>query len=263
MARPLPPPRLPRKPRGKKKSDSELNEQLSAAVAELSTPPVAAAPPTNASALPADQEPEREESIYEIMKQEMLRKKEEQEAKNAQWKQQQRPNGRPSYGRPAAAPPPPPPSIEKVSNPSDLPAVWSAARNYLAANARILENVLGNCTRIESLNPDSREVTLAIPTTHRNFTNDRAQARLEEALRAVTGLPLKLQVEFIDTPLPAPPPGSSAIGVTPLAAAQRIPPELMEAVQKQPLIQQLMTRLDATVTQVEVLAPTTQEASDT
>jgi hypothetical protein len=206
-------------------------------------------------------EPEREESIYEIMKQEMLRKKEEQEVKNAQWKQQQRtgPNGRPASGRPPTPAPPAPPAIEKVANLADLSAVWAAARNYLVAHARILESVLGNCTRIESLNPEAGEVVLAIPTTQRNFTNDKAQARLEEALRTVTGLPLKLQIQFVDAPTPAP---GSIIGVMPLGqAAQRIPPEIMQAVISQPLIQKLMTRLDATVTQVEILGSAAEESA--
>ena len=141
-----------------------------------------------------------------------------------------------------------------------MSAVWAAARNYLVAHARILESVLGNCTRIESLNPEAGEVVLAIPTTQRNFTNDKAQARLEEALRTVTGLPLKLQIQFVDAPPPTS--GSAAIGIMPLGqAAQRIPPEVMQAVTSQPLIQKLMTRLDATVTQVEILGSAAEESA--
>ena len=39
----------------------------------------------------------------------------------------------------------------------------------------------------------------------------------------------------------------------PTQAAQRVPPEIVEAVKQQPVIQQLMKTLDATVVQVELL----------
>jgi hypothetical protein len=39
----------------------------------------------------------------------------------------------------------------------------------------------------------------------------------------------------------------------PLQAAQRIPPELLDAVNKQPLIKELMKRFDASITQIEPL----------
>ncbi len=185
------------------------------------------------------------------MKQHMARKKEELDAQHAQLKHGHRP---PAPSAPAPRP------VEKAPDLADLPGVWLAARNYLLANARLLESVLGNTARIESLNPAAAEVTLAIPNTQRNFTNDKARAKLEEALRAVTDLPLKLHVNFVEPP--AAPAGSHYAGNSynlPQAAAQRIPPEVMDAVKKQPVIQELMKRLDATVTQVEILEETPPE----
>ena len=251
-------PAQPRNLRGKKKSDTERVDtgtaDPAAAEAQIAqfADEVRAMGETLQQAAPeasGEPEPDREESIYEVMKETMRRQKEELEAKNAQLKKQ-------GYGRPAAQPPPPPapPKIDKVGDLTDLAAVWTAARDYLAANARILESVLGACSRVEALDNQANQVTLAIPAAHQRFTNERAQAKLEEALRTVTDLPLRLQVNFVDQPLPAPGPG---IGVTPAGqsmAAQRIPPELMDAVKSQPIVRELMKRLDATITQVEIIA---------
>ncbi|HEY4330652.1 MAG TPA: hypothetical protein VGN88_13010 [Phycisphaerae bacterium] len=193
------------------------------------------------------------------MKQHILRQREEQEAKNAQAKQR-------GYGRPGPAPQAPAPaapaaSVEKVADLTDLPAVWLAARKYLSQSARLLESVLGNCARIESLNPSSQEVILLVPKNHTGFANEKARPRLEEALRAAAGIPLKLQVKFTDEML-APPPATGAIGTVPMAA-QRIAPEIMDAVKNQPVIKELMKRLDATVTQVEIIeTPGTPAAAD-
>jgi hypothetical protein len=158
---------------------------------------------------------------------------------------------------PAAAP-----VVQKVTDLSDLAGVWRAARNYLSQHARMLESVLGHVTKVHRLQPGEAgvlggaEVLLHVANTQERFTNDRARAKLEEALRAVTGLPLKLLVEFVEAE--APPPGvvgvvGAAGGAAPLATAQRIPPEVMEAVKSQPLVQELMKRFDATVTNVEMM----------
>ena len=211
--------------------------------------PAPSAPPDVTAAAETSAEAEPEENIYEVMKQHMVRQKEEQEVKNAQMRQQH-PHGRPQP-HPAAPPP-----VEKAADLSDLEGVWIAARNFLSQNARLLESVLGASTKIEMLNTAGAEVTLAIPNTHRNFTNDRARAKLEEALRAVTDLPLKLLVNFVeppDVPAGAYTPNGGGGSSGPLAAAQRIPPELMEAVKNQPVVRELMKRLDATVTHVEIL----------
>ena len=179
------------------------------------------------------------------MKQHMARKREELEAQQAQHKHGHHP--------PAPAAPAPRP-VEKAADLADLPGVWIAARNYLAANARLLESVLGHCTSIVSLSPQTCEVTLLIPRNFTGYANEKGRPRLEEALRAVTDLPLKLQVQFTDQPMARPPADEGrGMGTVPLAAAQRIPPEVMDAVKKQPIVRELMKRLDATVTQVEIL----------
>jgi len=218
-------------------------------------------PPEGAT--PNTAEDDGEENIYEVMKQHMARQKEELDARNAAMKQGQRPvgggqaNGRPGPTQPAPAKP----IIQRVTNLQDLPAVWTAARNYLQANATSLENVLGSCTRVGALDMENNQVTLVIPQRFTNWTNDRARAKLEEALRAVTGLTLKLQVQFIDMPGEVPP---GAIGTTDAAAgmaAQRVPPELLDAVKRQPIIKELMKRLDATVTQVEMITTSESESA--
>jgi hypothetical protein len=175
-------------------------------------------------------------------------------------RQGQRPmNGRPGPSAPAVETPRP--AIQRVTNLQDLPGIWTAARNYLVIHGKNLETVLGACTRVGALDMEAKQIKLVIPQRFANWTNDKARAKLEEALRAVTGLTLKLQVEFIEMPA-EPPPG--AIGTTDAAAgmaAQRVPPELLDAVKRQPIIKELMKRLDATVTQVEMLQ--TAEASET
>jgi hypothetical protein len=241
-----------------------------AAAAVLGTTPSPAAadgatPPANAAA-----EEDGEENIYEVMKQHMRRKQEEADAAWAAKKAQQGGYGRPGPGggppgRPGAGGAGQPAVqrstfVEKVANLADLDAVWTAARTYLAQNARMLESVLGGCTRVHALSTPpaapTPEVTLHIPKTQQNFTNDKARAKLEEALRAVTGLPLKLVVDFITPPPSAHAPGGAPGGAAPnapLQAAQRIPPELLDAVNKHPLVQELVKRLDATVTHIEPL----------
>jgi hypothetical protein len=194
----------------------------------------------------SDGEDEREESIYEVMKQTMARQKEELEARNAAQRQQQRP-----YGRPAAPVPAGAPVVQKAANLADLAGVWAAARAWLAANARLLESVLGSCSQIDSLNQQTGELLLLIPNHYRGYANDKGKPRLEEALRAVTGLPVKLNVQFTDQVVT--PPAGAAGGDGAVGVAQRIPPEIMEAVNNQPVVKALMKRLDATVTQVEIL----------
>ena len=71
-----------------------------------------------------------------------------------------------------------------------------------------------------------------------------------------------MQVQFIDMPAEAPP---GAIGTTDAAAgmaAQRVPPELLDAVKRQPIIKELMKRLDATVTQVEMITVSEAESAE-
>ena len=195
------------------------------------------------------------------MKAHMRRQKEELDAKNAQLKKDRGPQ----YGRPGPngnrpnTPPPAdtPPPTEKVSNPSDLPALWSAARNYLQGAARYLESVLGHCCNIISLDPATNEATLLVPFVQRGFTNEKARAKIEEALRAVTALPLKLTLQ-ISEETAAPPntnpndPTTTGPGA-PAATAQRISPEVIEAIKEQPIIKQLMKSLDATVVHIELL----------
>jgi hypothetical protein len=224
-----------------------------AAAAVLGTPP---APPPTDNAVPSaaglDIDEGDEENIYEVMKAHMRRQKEELEAKNAAARQQARTAGRPGPG--GAAPPPQKPAApERVTNLADTAAVWAAARRWLSANARYLESVLGHCCSVETLHPDTGEATLRVPANQRGFTNEKARAKIEEALRSVTGLPVKLAINITDDP--APPPGSGAPGTpaAPTQAAQRVPPEIVEAVKQQPVIQQLMKKLDATVVQVELL----------
>jgi hypothetical protein len=259
-------PRPPRNSRVKKKSDTELTPTQDsglgggrtqhtdidpeAAAAVLGTPP---APPPAENAVPStaglDIDEGDEENIYEVMKAHMRRQKEELEAKNAAARQHARTAGRPG---PGGAAPPKPPEPERVSNLADTAAVWAAARRWLSANARYLESVLGHCCSVETLHPDTGDATLRVPANQRGFTNEKARAKIEEALRAVTGVGVKLALTITDDP--APPPGAAAgTPAAPTQAAQRVPPEIIEAVKQQPVIQQLMKSLDATIVQVELL----------
>jgi hypothetical protein len=257
--------RPPRNSRVKKKSDTELTQSFVPSRQHSDIDPEAAAavlgtthtPVPTDNALPStaglDIDEGDEENIYEVMKAHMRRQKEELEAKNAAARQQARTTGRPGPGG-AAPPPPKPAEPERVANVTDSAAVWAAARRWLSANARYLESVLGHCCGVESLNPDTGEATLRVPANQRGFTNEKARAKIEEALRAVTGLGIKLAVNITeDAPPPAGanvPPGTPT---GPTQAAQRVPPEIVEAVKQQPVIQQLMKTLDATVVQVELL----------
>ncbi|MGN6369788.1 MAG: hypothetical protein ACTHN5_16130 [Phycisphaerae bacterium] len=214
--------------------------------------------PSENSATALLEEEVDEENIYEVMKAHMRRQKEELEAKNAQLRQQQRAN---QYGRPgpggAARPPASsaanePPAVEKVSDISDLGGLWSATRKYLHGAARYLESVLGHCCRIESVDAGANEAVLLVPAVQRGFTNEKARAKIEEALRAVTDRPLKLSVQ-ISEEAPAPQPTQGEGAAAPAATVQRIPPEVIEAVKEQAVVKQLMKSLDATVVHIEML----------
>jgi hypothetical protein len=200
-----------------------------------------------------------EESIYEVMKATMRRQKEELDAKNAASKQQ-RPAGQhgrpgPVGARPANEPPPSPPAPARVADVADLGAVWSATRRHLNSAARYLEGVLGHSCEIAGLNRETGETVLLVPGNQKGFANERARAKIEECMRAVTGLPVKLALQFIDTPAVGGENGEgSRVGVAaPSVASQRIPPEVMEAIKKQPIVQELMKRLDGSVVHVEML----------
>jgi hypothetical protein len=209
----------------------------------------------------ASETAEPEENIYEVMKQHMARKREELDAQQAQLRQQH-PHGRPHSAHAApVAPAAPRIEFEKASDLTDLPAVWIAARNYLSQVARLLESVLGPSSSIAALDRHAGELTLLVPRRHLGFTNDKARARLEEALKAVTGLPIRLKIEFSDQPL-APPPGADGGSVGGGFAAQRVPPEIMDAVKNVPIVRELMKRLDASVTQVELLDDPQANASE-
>ena len=215
--------------------------------AEAAAPSTPATPSAAAPAENGAPEGEPEENIYEVMKQHMARKREEIEAQQAQ-----RRHGQHGHGPHAAVPAAPAPKpVEKAADLTDWAGVWVAARNYLTANARLLESVLGHSTSIGALSVTTQEATLLIPRAHTGFVNEKARAKLEEALRAVTDLPLKVSLQFTEQALAAPP--TEGMGAPPLAAAQRVPPEVMEAVKKQPIVKELMKRLDATVTQVGIL----------
>jgi hypothetical protein len=200
-------------------------------------PPIDAPAPENSALLEDDVD---EENIYEVMKAHMRRQKEELDAKNLAAKQP-RPAGRPG-------PHVPPPAPEPAVNPADLPAVWAATRRWLHANAGYLERVLGHCCSVAGLDAATGDATLHVPANQRGFTNERARLKIEEALRAVTRLPIKLVLHFTASTAPPPPPANA-----PDLATQRIPPELLAAVKDQPLVKQLMKTLDATVVQIEML----------
>ena len=69
------------------------------------------------------------------------------------------------------------PAIQRVTNLQDLPAIWTATRNYLQVHAASLENVLGGCTRVGTLDIENNLVTLVIPQRFTNWTNDRARCQ--------------------------------------------------------------------------------------
>ena len=131
------------------------------------------AAPGETAALPesAPARRRRGENIYEVMKQHMRRKQEEIEAQMPRCGRKGR-GGRPGPMQPAAPTGPRP--VEKAGRLSDLNGVWQAARNYLLANSRMLESVLGDCSRVTGPTTDPSEVALEIPKTQERFTTTRA-----------------------------------------------------------------------------------------
>jgi hypothetical protein len=142
--------------------------------------------------------------------------------------------------------------VQRVTDLTNLPAIWTAARAHLARAARTLESVLGACTRVDALDVQTGELTLVIPDRFTNFTNEMARTRIKESLSAVTGLPIRLTVNFIEMAMEPPPPAPGMDAQS--FAAQRVPPELLEKVKSTALVKELMKRLDATVTLVEIVA---------
>lgn len=260
---------LTRKSRVKKKSDTgDVDPEAAAAVLGTVVPaaePIAAAEGGEGAEGKGIEVPEeQEENIYEVMKAHMRRQKEELDAKNAAMRAQQRAGGMgvgqgrpgPMGSRPVGPVPQAAMEIEKVADVTDLGAVWSAARRHLNGAARYLESVLGHCCRVESLNAETGETVLSVPKNQGGFTNEKARAKIEESLRAVTGLGIRLTVHVLEEESgPQPGEGSRAGNMpgAPAATAQRVPPEVIEAVKAQPVVQELMKRLDASVVHVEML----------
>jgi hypothetical protein len=205
-----------------------------------------------------------EESIYEVMKATMRRQKEELEAKNAALKQQRGPGqyGRPGPvggaavggARPTNEGQTSPAPIERVADTTDLPAVWAATRRHLHTAARYLEGVLGHCCEVAVLNRETGEGVVRVPGNQKGFANERARAKIEECMRAVTGLPVRLALEFVEAPARENGEGSRVgMQAAPSMAAQRIPPEVLEAIKQQPVVIELMKRLDGSIVHVEML----------
>jgi hypothetical protein len=193
---------------------------------------------------------DEEENIYEVMKGHMRRQKEELEAKNAELRQARGAG----YGRPGPAAVSSGPVVEKVADVGDMARVWGAVRTYLASGARYLDSVLGHCSRLETLNRETGEAVLMVPANQQGFTNEKARLKIEEALKAVTGLPVKLAVRFGEEEGKAAERSNVAAaagGGGP--AATRVAPEVIEAVKKQAVVKELMKKLDATVVNIEVL----------
>jgi hypothetical protein len=183
------------------------------------------------------------------MKGHMQRKKEEADARHLAERQAARLSGRPG---PVGAAPPAPPVIEHVQNVGDLLAVWTAARKYLASAARYLDSVLGHCCHVEALDAQSGEAVLFVPGNQKGFANEKARAKMEEALRAVTALPVRLSLRFGEEESRPAAADNSRDGI-PGPASQRVVAEVIEAVKQQRIVRELMKRLDATVTSVEMI----------
>ncbi|MCL2641865.1 MAG: hypothetical protein FWD53_13525 [Phycisphaerales bacterium] len=174
----------------------------------------------------------------------MRRQKEELDAKNVQVRQQQHGGGRSGLMQAASLP-----VLEKVADVGDLAAVWRAVRKYVASSVKYIDNVLGHCCRIESLDADLLEAVLFVPGNQRSFANGKPQLKIEEGVRAVTGLPLKLKLHFGEEVVKAPEAEASVGGI----AAQRVPPEVIRAVESQAVIKELIKKLDARVVHVELM----------
>ena len=206
---------------------------------------------------------EGEESIYEVMKSHMRQKKEELEARNVQARQEGaagagRPGPRPMGGRPGpvmpaavqAAP------VEMVADLGNLAAVWAAARKLFG----YLDRTLGYEGRLESLNAETGETVARMPANLKGFANEKARAKIEESLRAVTGKGIRLSLVF---PEVAHDPAGGAKGndaarfggpaAPPTPQAQRIPPKVKDDVENNPVVQELMKKLDANVVNIELL----------
>jgi len=140
------------------------------------------------------------------------------------------------------------PVIEKVENCGDLQAVWGAVRKYLASTARYIDNMLGHCCRIESLDAESLDAVLFVPGNQKGFANEKHRLKIEEGLRVVTGLTIKLSLRFGEEVVKAPDADTSGGIVT-----QRVPPEVFKAVEAQPVIKELIKKLDAKVVNVELM----------
>jgi hypothetical protein len=214
--------------------------------------PEAPAPAEQPADAPPAEEEEREESIYEVMKGHMLRQKEEQEARNVAIRQQSgRFPGRPGPASPAKSETP---RVEKVTDLTDLAGVWEAAQKFLSDNqARSVVLNLGATSRITRLNANAGEVVLEIPGHLRAYAGDKIKARIEDAIRTVTGKGLRLSLAYcLEAPKAPPPADGSQPGVSGIAA-NRVPAEVLEAIKQQKVVQELMKKLDASVTNVEML----------
>gem|GEM_PF-379745 len=212
--------------------------------ARYAAPPAGAAPAgpaAPAARRPAAVDPEEEYSSFGAQMRAQIARTVEQQA--AQRQQMQQPaRGRPTAAGSAAAP-------VVTMSPEQLrdPAyVWSVIQPHLGYLAR----TIGHVASLSRIDLEANEITMVVPESQKNFVADeRGKAKVEEAFKAATGRNFRAAFEFTEAQA-APEGARSGVGIV-----QRVSPELWEAVQKTPLVRQLMEKLDAQVVNIEPLAP--------
>ncbi len=131
--------------------------------------------------------------------------------------------------------------------------------------------MLGATAVFQNCDPAAGEATLIIPAHLKAYANERIGEKIAQSLRAVLGCPMKLTLIPSEEAAPAAqgraatrtagpsapsPYAAPTASHVPSQSAQRVPPEVIDAVRSAPLVRQLIERLGGDVTLVEMIEKT-------
>ena len=163
------------------------------------------------------------------------------------------PGGRPRVAPPANGGPVTPPAapVEPsiTAAPTGPASLWSLVRSRLVADKNgSIDTILAANSKLVSCDKAAGEATVEIPPHLESYAQDRPRQLLEEAFSAVIGRATRVTFTIATEATARPDAVRRASPV-----AQRVPPELLDAVRATPIVQRIIETLGGDVTTVEIL----------
>ncbi len=135
--------------------------------------------------------------------------------------------------------------------PQGAAAIWAAVRARLVAdNKGSVDSILASRSMLVSCDAGAGEATVEIPAQLENYLAGPPEEALGEAFSAVLGRTVRVSY-VVSEAAQAMPRVDAARQAS--AVAQRVPPELLEAVRATPVVKRIIETLGGDVTGVEVL----------